>query len=154
VAEAAELGAEDGVGSGDGGGEVDVDSLAGDGVLFETELGDGEAVDDVLGAEGKVNLAVCGEDELGGDDVVGGVGVGRVEAERIAFAGRDELRTSDAEGGVRAGIAEVPGELNSGDFDLESGEGRSGVARGGPEAFGFDGEEGEENCARPMSRIR
>ncbi len=62
VAEAAELGAEDGVGAGGGGGEVDVDGLAGDGVLLEAEFGDGEAVDDVLGVEAEVYLAVCGKD--------------------------------------------------------------------------------------------
>ena len=62
VAEAAELGAEDGVGAGGGGGEVDVDDLAGDGVLFEAQLGDGEAVDDVLGVEAEVYFAVGGED--------------------------------------------------------------------------------------------
>ena len=42
VAEAAELGAEDGVGAGLGDrGEVEVDGLAGDGVLFEAHGGDG-----------------------------------------------------------------------------------------------------------------
>jgi hypothetical protein len=70
VAEAADLGAEDGVVAGGFGGEVDVGGLAGDGVLLEAHLGDGEAVDDVLGAEGEVDFAVGGEDELGGDDVV------------------------------------------------------------------------------------
>ena len=90
VAEAAELGAEDGVVAGGGGGEVDVDGLAGDGVLLEAHLGDGEAVDDVLGAEGEVDFAVGGEDELAGDEVVVAVGVGGVEAEGIAFAGVDE----------------------------------------------------------------
>jgi hypothetical protein len=45
-----------------GGGEVDVDGLAGDGVLLEAHLGDGEAVDDVLGVEAEVDLAVGGED--------------------------------------------------------------------------------------------
>ena len=51
VAEAADLGAEDGVVAGDFGGEVDVGGLAGDGVLLDAHLGDGEAVDDVLGSE-------------------------------------------------------------------------------------------------------
>ena len=60
VAEAAELRAEDCVGAGSGGGEVDVDGLAGDGVLFEAELGDGEAVDDVLGVEAEIYFVVCG----------------------------------------------------------------------------------------------
>src|SRR5258708_3186787 len=69
VAGAAELGAEDRVDPGGGGDEVDVEGLAGDGVLFETELRDGEAVDDVLGVESKVYFAVCGEDEFGGDFV-------------------------------------------------------------------------------------
>ena len=55
------MGAEDSVGAGGGGGEVDVDGLAGDGVLLEAEFGDGEAVDDVLGTERKVNFAVRGE---------------------------------------------------------------------------------------------
>ena len=103
VAEAAELGAEDGVGAGGGGGEVDVDGLAGDGVLFEAHLGDGEAVDDVLGAEAEVDFAVGGEDEFGGDFVVGGVGVGWVEAEGVAFAGGYEL------GRVMPKVASGPG---------------------------------------------
>ena len=51
----------------------------------------------------------------------------------------------DAEGGVRAGVAEVPGELDAGGFDLKCGEGGSGVAGSGPETFGLDGKEGEED---------
>ncbi len=74
VAGAAELGAEDGVGAGDGGGEVDVDVLTGDGVLLDAQGGDGEAVDDVLGVEVEVDFAAGGEDEGGGDEVVGGAG--------------------------------------------------------------------------------
>ena len=58
VAEAAELGAEDGVGSGCGWREVDMDGLAGDGVLLQAHLGDGEAVDDVLCLKAEVYLAV------------------------------------------------------------------------------------------------
>jgi hypothetical protein len=70
VAEAAELGAEDGIGARGGWGEVDVDGLAGDSVLFEAELGDGEAVDDILGIEAEVYFAVRRQDEFGGDLVV------------------------------------------------------------------------------------
>ena len=84
MAGAAELGAEDGVGAGGGRGEVEVDGLTGEGVLLEAHLGDGEAVDDVLGVEAEVDLAVGGEDEFGGDEVVGGVGVGGVEADGVA----------------------------------------------------------------------
>jgi hypothetical protein len=62
VAEAAELGAEDRVGSGSGGGEVDVNDLAGNSVLFEAQLGDGEAVDDVLSVEAEVYFAIGGQD--------------------------------------------------------------------------------------------
>ena len=80
MAETAELGAEDGVGAGCGGCEVDVHGLAGDGVLFEAELGDGEAVDDILRVEAEVDFAVGWEDEFGGDEVVGGVGICGVEA--------------------------------------------------------------------------
>ena len=138
------MGAEDCVGAGGGWGEVDVNGLAGDGVLFEAKFGDGEAVDDVLGVEAEVYFAVRGEDEFGGDLVVGGVGVGWIEAEGVAFAGGYELGPGDAEGGVGAGVAEVPGELDAGDFDLKRGEGGSGVAGGRPEPFGFDGEGGEE----------
>src|SRR5580698_8711174 len=62
VACAAELGAEDRVGSGDGRGEVEMDGLAGEGVLLEAHLGDGEAVNDVLGIEPEVYLAAGRED--------------------------------------------------------------------------------------------
>jgi hypothetical protein len=127
---------------------LDVEGLAGDGVLFDAELGDGEAVDDVLGVEAEVDFAVGGEDQFGGDEVVGGVGIRRirgVEAEGVALGGGYELGVGDAEGGVGAGVAEVPGELDSGGFDLQGGEGGSGVASGSPEAFGFDGEGGEED---------
>jgi hypothetical protein len=102
-------------------------------------------VNDVLGVEAEVYFAVCGEDEFGGDFIVGGVGVSGIEAEGIAFAGSDELRAGDAEGGVGAGVAEVPGELNAGDFDLQGREGGSGVAGGGPEALGLDGQRREED---------
>ena len=157
VAEAAELGAEDGVGAGSGGGEVNVDVLTvagvGHGVLFEAEGGDGEAVNDILGVEAKVDLAACGKDELGGDEVVGSAGVGRVEAEGIAFAWGDELRARLAEGGVLAGIAEVPGELHTSGFDLERGEVGAGVAGGSPEALGTEGEEDEEEGQRGEGNI-
>ena len=144
VAEAAELGAEDRVGAGGGGGEVEVDGLAGNGVLLEAHLGDGEAVDDVLGVETQVYFAVGGEDEFGGDKVVGGVRVGAIEAEGISFAGGDELGAGGAEGGVGPGVAEVPGELDSGDLDLKGGERGSGVASCCPEPLGFEGEGSEE----------
>lgn len=145
VAEAADLSTEDGVGARCGGGEVDVDGLTGNGVLFEAQLRDGEAVDDVLGVQAEVYFAVGGKDEFGGDFVVGGVGIGGIEAEGIAFAGRDELGAGDAEGGVGAGVAEVPCELDAGDFDLQGGERGSGVPGVGPELLGFDGEGGEED---------
>lgn len=144
VAGAAELGAEDGVGSGGGGGEVEMNGLAGDGVLLETHLGDGEAVDDVLSVEAEIDLAVGGEDKLGGDLVVGGVGVGGVKTQGIAFAGGYKLGLSGAEGGIGAGVAEVPDELGAGDLDLEGGEAGPGVAGVCPEALGFDGQGGEE----------
>ena len=83
------MGAEDRVGAGSCGREVDVNGLAGDGVLLEAKLGDGEAVDDVLRVEAEVYFAVGGEDQFGGDFVVGRVGVGWVEAERVALAGGD-----------------------------------------------------------------
>jgi hypothetical protein len=144
VAEAADLVAEDGVVAGDGGGEVDVGDLAGEGVLFEAHLGDGEAVDDVLGAEGEVDLAAGGEDELAGDDVVVAVGVGAVDAEGVAFGSRGEREFGVAEVGVCAGVAEVPDELHAGDFDLHGGEVGAGVALGGPELLRAEGEAAEE----------
>lgn len=148
VAEAADLGAENGVVAGGLRGEVDVGGLAGDGVLFETHLGDGEAVDDVLSAEGEVDLAVGGKDELAGDEVVVAVAVVGVDAEGIAFGGGDEGEFGVAEGCVGAGVAEVPDELHAGDFDLHGGEVGSGVALGGPEALGAQGEEGEKQGER------
>jgi len=153
VAEAADLGAEDGVGPGEARGEVDVDGMAGNGVLLEAHFGDGEAVDDVERVEAEVDLAIGGEDKLGGDEVVGAVRVGGVDAYGVAFFGGDELRTGDAEGGVGAGVVEVPGELDSGDFDLERGGRGSGVAGGGPEALGLDGEKGEEEGERGEGEI-
>jgi hypothetical protein len=146
VAEAAELRAEDRVGAGSGGGEVDMNALAGDGVLFEPQFGNGEAVDDVLRVEAKVYLAARGQNQFRENLIVGGVSIGGIETEWIAFASGDELRASDAEGGVRAGVAEVPRELHAGDFDLQGREGRAGVARSSPEALSFDGEGGEEEC--------
>ena len=145
MAGAAELGAEDGVSSGRGGGEVKMDGLAWDGVLLEAHLGYSEAVDDVLRAEAEVYLAIDGEDQIGGDKVVGAVRVGWVDADRIAFAGGDESRAGTAKSGVGAGVAEVPGELHAGDLDLERGGVGPGVANRGPEELGLDGEGGKEN---------
>ena len=144
MAGAAELGAEDGVGSGYGGGEVDVNVFAGYGVLLEPQGGDTEAVDDVLSVKVEVDLAVGGQDEGGGEDIVGAAGVGGVDAEGVAGAGVGELRAYAAEGVVGAGIAEVPGELHSGGLHLQGGGIGAGVAGGGPEAFGAEGEKGEE----------
>ncbi len=144
VTEAADLGAEDGVSSGCGGSEVDVDGLSGDCVLLEAEGGDGEAVHDILGAEPEVDFTASGEDELGGDEVVGCAGIGGIEAEGIAFAGGDELGAGASEGGVGARISKVPGELDAHGFDLERAGFGTGVAGGGPESLGFEGEAGEE----------
>jgi hypothetical protein len=153
VAEAAELGAENRIGAGGGGCEVDVDGLAGDGVLLEAKFGDGEAVDDVLRVEAEIDFAVGGEDEFGGDFVVGGVGVGGIETEGVAFAGGDEAGAGDAEGCVGAGVAEVPGELHAGDLDLEGGGRGPGIAGDCPEALGLDGEEGEEKSERSEGKV-
>ena len=60
-------------------------------------------MDDVLGVEAEVYLAVGGEDEFGGDVVVGRVRVGLVEAEGVALAGGDELGMGGAEGCVWPG---------------------------------------------------
>jgi hypothetical protein len=144
VAEAADLRAENGVVTGDFRGEVDVGGLAGDGVLLETHLGDGETVDNVLGAKGEIDLAAGGKDELAGDEIVVAVAVVGVDTEGIAFGWGDEGELGIAKGCVKAGVAEVPDELHPGDFDLHGGEVGSGVTLGGPEAFGAEGEEGEE----------
>ena len=138
------MGAEDGVGAGEGGGEVDVNGLTWDGVLLDAELGDGEAVNDVLRVDAEVDFAVDGEDELAGDEVVAAGGVGGVEAEGVACAGGDEAGIGAAEASVGTGVVEVPGELHAGDADLERGGVGAGVAGGGPEALGAEGEAGEE----------
>ncbi len=144
VAEAADLGAEDGVVAGKFRREVDVLRLAGDGVLLEAELGDGEAVDDIDGAQSEVDLAAGGKDELGADDVVGGMRIGGIEADGIAFGGGDECVARAAEGLVMAGVAEVPGELQAGDLDLKRVGRGAGVALRGPEGVRTHGEEEEE----------
>ena len=46
--------------------------------------------------------------------------------------------------GVGAGVAEVPGELHAGDFDLQGGGRGSGVTLGGPERVGADSEQEEK----------
>jgi hypothetical protein len=70
VAEPTKLGAEDGVSACFCWGEVKMDGLAGDRILFEAHLRDGETVDNVLRAEPEVDFAVGWEDEFGGDEVV------------------------------------------------------------------------------------
>ena len=84
VAETADLGAEDGVGAGDFGGEVDVIVLAGDCVLLDAHLRDGKAVNNVLGTEGKVDFVAGGKDEFAADEVVAAISIAWVEAEGIA----------------------------------------------------------------------
>ena len=144
MAKAADLRAEDGVVARELRREVDVLRPAGDGVLFQAHLRDGESVDDINGAEGEVDLAARGEDELRADDVVCAVRVGGVEADGVALGGRYELVAGAAEGRVGAGVAEVPGELHAGDLDLQ-GVGRgSGVTLGGPERVGADSEQEEK----------
>src|ERR1700761_3426787 len=80
VAKAAYLRAQDGVIAGPGWREVDVLSLAGNGVLLKSHLGDSEAVNDVNGVEGEVDLATGGKDELGSDKVINAVRVQGVNA--------------------------------------------------------------------------
>ncbi len=143
VSESAELGAEDRVGPRSGRREVDVDVLARDCILLNAEGGDGEAVDDVLRVEAEVDLAIGGQDELRGDEVVRATRVGGIDTQGIAFAGRDEFGTSAAEVGVSAGITEGPGELQAGRLHLQRGEIGTCVAGGCPEALGTDREEGE-----------
>lgn len=142
VAEPTKLSAEDRIGTRDGGGEVDVNILAmagvGDGVLFQAKGGNGEAVNYVLGVQAQIDLAIGGEYELGGDEVVGPTRIGGVEAKWIALTGSNEPRTGLAKGGVRAGVTEVPGELHACGFDLECGEVGASVASGGPEALGAE----------------
>lgn len=101
-------------------------------------------MDDILRAEAEVYLAVGRDDEFGCDEVIGGVGIRGVEADWVALARGDQLGMSGAEGGVKTGVAEVPRKLHTGDFDLERSGIGSGVAGGGPEAFGVQGECGEE----------
>ena len=145
VAGAAELSAEDSVRSRLHWCEVDVQGLAGKGILLEAHLGYGETVDDILSVEAQVYFAIGGKDQLGGDDVVSSAGVGGVDADWVAFARRDELRVSAAKGGVCAGIAEVPGKLHARNFNLERGGIGARVADGGPEDFGLDGQGGKED---------
>lgn len=145
VTESAELSTENGIGSGSCRGEVDMDGLAGDRVLFEAQLGDGETVDDVQCPKAEIDLAVGGKHEFGGHDIVFAMRVRGIDADGISFAGGDELRPRDAEDSIRAGIAEIPSELHPCNFDLKRGRRGSGVTAGGPKALGFDGKRGEED---------
>ena len=145
MTETAELGAEDGVGSGSSGSEVDVDRLTGYGVLFEAHLGDGEAMDNVLCVKAKVYFAVRGKDEFGGNEVVGSMRIRWVYTDWVAFAGGDQLGLGCAEGGIDARVAEIPGELHSCDLNLECGGVGTSVARARPKAFGFYCKGGEED---------
>ena len=88
---------------------------------------------------------VGGQDQLGGDEVVGSMGIGWVDADGVPLAGSDQLGLSGAEGGVGAGVAEIPGELHSCDLNLKSGWVGSYVARSCPKALGFYGKSGEED---------
>lgn len=139
VAEAADLGAEDGVIAGGGGGEVDVHLHAGDGVLLDPHAGDKEAVDDVNAADAEVGFVSGREGEDTGYDVVGAMGVGGVEAERVSSRGADELRACPAKGVVWAGIAEVPLELLAGDFYLQGVRRGALITDSSPELLGADG---------------
>jgi hypothetical protein len=103
--------------------------------------------------EGQVDLAICRKNELGGDEIVGGVRVGGVDANGISLGSRGEARLCCAEGGVGSGIAEVPGELEAGNFDLHGlGRGTS-VAGLGPELFGANGERGEEDRQKGQRKV-
>ena len=144
MSKAAELRAEDCVGTGNGRSEVYVDVLARNGILLDAQCRDREAVDHVLRVQVQVDLAVERQDEFGGDEVVCATGVGGVDAEGIALAGRDQLGAGAAEGVVGAGIAEGPGELHAGGLDLQCREIGADVARSSPQALGSQGEEGEE----------
>jgi hypothetical protein len=89
VAESTDLRAENGVVTGPRGREVKMLRLARDGVLLHAHLGDRETMDDIDGAEGEVDFAAGGENELRPDDIVAAVGVRRVEPDGIAFGGGD-----------------------------------------------------------------
>ncbi len=145
MAEAADLGAEDGVGAGDLRGEVDVVVEAGDGVLLYPHLRDGEAMDDVLGAQGEIDLTTGRQDQLTADQVVAAVGIVRVETEGIAGTGIGEGKRGVAEGAVVAGIAEVPDELHARDLNLHGGGAGAGVTLLGPQLLGTEAQPGEED---------
>ena len=69
--------------------------------------------------EAEIDGLAGGKDEDGGDDVVGGVRVGGVEAEGIAGGRADEGGAGCAVDAVGSGIAEVPIELDAGDLDFD-----------------------------------
>ena len=144
VAEAADLRAEDGVVARALGREVDVLRLAGDGVLLQAHLGDGEAVDDIDGAEGEVDFAAGGEDELRATMSSAPCGSAGSRPTGLPSAAIDELVARAAEGRVGAGIAEVPGELHAGDFDLQGVGSGAGVALAWPRGVGADSEQEEK----------
>ena len=148
MAEAADLGAENGVVAGYLGGEVDVGIPARNGVLFQAHLRDGKSVNDILRAEGEVNLAAGRKDELTAYEIVVTVGVAGIDAERVTGSGVDEREAGVAEGGIPAGVAEVPDELHAGDLDLHGGGVGAGVALLGPKVLRAQAEPREKQCER------
>jgi len=139
MAKAAYLGAEDGVNAGCDRGEMDMENLAGNGILFEAHRWNEEAMNDILRAEGEIDLMVYRQDQLTGDNIVLAMFVSWIEAKRITRSRCDDLWPSVAEGRVGAGISEVPLELSSGNFDLHGTGRRAFKAVACPEVLGRDG---------------
>src|SRR5580704_6350607 len=139
VAQSADLRTQNRVVAWDGWREMDMHGHAGDGVLLEAHAGNEESVDDVDGAQVQVDFPARWQDQNAGDDIVGAVWIGAVNAERVSCGRIDQLRACEAEGRICAGIAEIPLELLPGDFDLKGLRRGSLIADGCPEALGADG---------------
>jgi len=143
MAQAADLRAEDCVGSFACGREVGVKGLSRDSVLLETHLRNEEAVDDILRDDAKVDLSVDGEDKFAADEIVFACLIDGINSECVSCSSIDEIGRRLAEVRVSAGIAEVPGELYPGNFDLQCCRVCSCVALRCPESLSLDGERNE-----------
>src|SRR5713101_6657484 len=89
-------------------------------ILLEAQFGDKEAVNHILRPQCEPHIAIGGNDQRGGYEVISGSWVSHIQSDRRhrTCGGILQLGARAAKDAIRAGIAKIPGKLHTGNFDI------------------------------------